>query len=136
MNTYELFRYGMIAWMQENTIYGETEKDTIRELFDNQAIIYSDKAAKNVIAKLNPIYIDTEHRAALAQYAFGDRIHITPKYTSKDLVLKFHAPEITLPFALVIQSPGENLVQVFNRHREAFLGGFGILGRNSLLYNY
>lgn len=134
MNTFELFRYGMIAWIQEHTMTGETEKDTIRELFDNQAVIYSDRAAKNVIAKLNPMYIEVKDREALAAYAFGDRIHITPKYENKGLVLSFVPPIESRTFVLAIQNPGEALITLFNRHREKFLNGHGVLGRNSLLY--
>lgn len=135
MNTFDLFKYGMITHIQHEHIGGETEKDTIRELFDHQAVIYSDKVAKTVIAKLNPMYITVDDREPLAGYAFGDRLHITPKYDNKGLVLSFVAPKESLSFKVAICEPGQSLVNLFNTHRMAFLQGVGILGRNSLLYD-
>lgn len=134
MTTYDLFAYGVYTHIQENTITGETEKDTIRELFDTQALVYSDKTAKTVIAKLNPMYINEADQSDLAKYAFGDRLHIIPKYNNKGLVVEFVNPTGGINLCLAVVEPGINIVQLFNRHRGSFLAGRGVLGRNSLAF--
>lgn len=142
MTTYELFILGLKTWIQANSLVGETEKDMVRELFDNSAVIYSDKVAKNVIANLDPMYLSATDKHGLSDYAFGDRIHITPKYDWKNYVVTFcglpseQVPAIAYNFdtVLAICEPGQPLVKVFNKHYLKFNQGKGVIGRNSVLY--